>query len=149
MQAHELLMSLPCMGDLIVIDDDIDFVDAFVEILRFAGHSVRFARNGQDGLDRIAEQRPELVLSDIEMPILGGPEMIYRLLLRDLGDERIPVLLISAAPNLKDVAAEIGSPYYLSKPFDIEPLLTLIDIALVERAPPSPKYFSVRTPAEP
>jgi DNA-binding response OmpR family regulator len=121
-----------------VVDDDRDLGDLVVAILRAEGHVVRIARNGHDGLRRMEERLPELVLLDVEMPQLSGTEVVYRMLVRDLGMERIPIVLLSGVVRLRDLAASVGTPYYLAKPFSRRSLVALVAQALAERQPPRP-----------
>jgi DNA-binding NtrC family response regulator len=78
------------------------------------------------------------VISDVEMPVLDGPAMIYRMFVEDLGRENIPVILISGAPGLPKVVAALGTPYSLAKPFSVSALSNVLDRALAEARPPHP-----------
>ena len=127
------------MADLLVVDDDSDLAETLGEILRQSGHAVRIGGDGAEGARLVAEQRPDLVLLDVDMPVLGGPDMAWLLFLRDCGDEDVPVLLLSGTPGLADVAAQAGTPYFLPKPYETEAVLALIARALSERIAPRPK----------
>jgi FixJ family two-component response regulator len=78
------------------------------------------------------------VLVDVEMPILNGPDMAYELFLRNCGDEKIPVLLISGIVGLPEIAAGVGTPYFLAKPYTVASVLRLVALALEERTYPHP-----------
>jgi two-component system cell cycle response regulator DivK len=127
------------MADVLVIDDDIDSADVLAEIMMDAGHDVRIGYNGQEGLRLAAERVPALALLDVEMPILDGPGMAYEMFLHDMGMELVPVILLSGVPDLDRVAAEVGTPYYLGKPYRYEQLLALVKRALAERIAPKPQ----------
>lgn len=127
------------MADVLIVDDDFDMVDVCADVLRFDGHHVRFARNGQEGLARITEALPDLLLCDVEMPVLTGPDMAYRMFLRDAGQEKIPIILSSGARDLREIAARVGTPYFLAKPFSVDHLRALTVRALAERTPPRPR----------
>src|SRR5262247_3927726 len=114
------------MADVLIVEDNPDLASLLAEILRAAGHEPREARNGREGLDRVAERAPSLVLLDVEMPILTGPEMAYGLFLRNCGDEKIPVILLSGVVGLPVIAASIGTPYFLAKPYSVEGVLELV-----------------------
>jgi DNA-binding NtrC family response regulator len=129
------------MADLLVVDDDADVADSMAELLMDEGHVIRIAHDGKQGLTRLAERIPEAVLLDVEMPVLTGPEMAIKMFLDDCGQEEIPIVLISGVKNLAAVAARVGTPYFLSKPFAVDVLLRLIGRALVERVPPRPKLL--------
>ena len=125
------------MPDVLVIDDDIDSADVLAEIMMDAGHEVRIGYNGQDGLRLAAERIPALALLDVEMPILDGPGMAYEMFLHDMGLELVPVVLLSGVPELDRIAAEVGTPYYLGKPYRYDQLISLVKRALAERIAPS------------
>jgi DNA-binding NtrC family response regulator len=125
------------MADLLVVDDDRDLGELMVSLLESQGHRVRVGRNGREGLALVAERHPELVLLDVDMPFLTGPEMTYRMFLRDLGQETIPIVLLSAVRNLSEVARVVGTPYFLGKPYDFSSLSRLVARALVERQAPA------------
>jgi len=126
------------MADVLVIDDDLDSADVLAEIMMDAGHDVRIGYNGQDGLRLVAERQPALALLDVEMPILDGPGMAYEMFLHDMGMELVPVILLSGVPDLDRIAAEVGTPYYLGKPYRYEQLIALVRRALAERIAPTP-----------
>lgn len=126
------------MADLLVIDDDLDGADALAEILRTEGHQVRVGYNGEDGLRLARERLPDMALLDVEMPLLDGPGMAHQMFIHDMGMELVPVVLVSGAVNLRQVAATVGTPYFLGKPYRYEQIVTLANRALSERTPPDP-----------
>lgn len=127
------------MADLLIVDDDTDTVEALDDLLGCCGHRIRTARDGTEGLARIRSGPVDLILLDVEMPRLTGPEMAYAMFLRDAGDDKIPIVLLSGKLDLPRVAAAVGTPYFLSKPYDVDALLALIERALAERTPPRPR----------
>ena len=126
------------MADILIVDDDADLGDLLGEVLGELGHDVRVARNGREGLSALDEVLPDLIVLDIEMPVLDGPGMAHEMLVRDAGLEKIPILLISGYVDLSDVAARVGTRYFAPKPCRLDTLLGLLDRALSERAPPTP-----------
>lgn len=126
------------MADVLIIDDDLDSADALAELLRAEGHDVRVGYNGQDGLRLAQERIPQVALLDVEMPLLDGPGMAYEMLLRDMGLENIPVVFLSGVLNLREVAAQVGTPYFLGKPYRYEQVVALVSRALSERVAPRP-----------
>ena len=74
---------------------------------------------------------------DVEMPLLDGPGMALQLLIRDSGLENIPIVLVSGAAGLNAVAARVGTPYAVPKPFDVDDFVGLVAQALEERRAPS------------
>lgn len=126
------------MADLLIVDDDVEVVELVAETLRARGHRCRLAHNGRDGLAAVREQRPDLVILDVDMPVLTGPDMACAMFLHDLGDEQIPLVLASGTVGLERVASIVGTPYYLSKPYTIDGLTRLVGQALEQRIPPRP-----------
>jgi DNA-binding NtrC family response regulator len=127
------------MANLLVVDDDIDMAEACADVIRSAGHHVRLARNGAEGLAQLQRALPDLILSDVEMPVLKGPDMAYGMFLEDAGREKIPILLSSGVQDLRLLAERMGTPYFLNKPFGAELLLCWIDRALAGGVAPKPR----------
>jgi DNA-binding response OmpR family regulator len=125
------------MADLLVVDDDFDISEPLVELLQADGHHVRVAENGVVGLRLLAEALPDLVLLDVEMPMLGGPDMAHRMFLENVGRERVPIVFLSGVPDLHRIAHRVGTAYYLQKPFQLDALRTVVARALAERTAPT------------
>jgi CheY-like chemotaxis protein len=127
------------MADMLVVEDDADAADALADVLSIEGHVVRVAFNGEEGLRFLHERAPDVVLLDIEMPVLDGPGMVAQVLVHDAGLEKIPIVILSGSPELKQVAAEVGTEYFLGKPYTYERLMNLVGQVLRERTPPTPR----------
>ena len=119
------------MADLLLVDDDPDLAEILSSLLEDAGHAVRVGHDGEEGLRLVAERHPDLVLLDVEMPRVSGPEMSYRMFVHDVGEDQIPIVLLSGVVNLARVASDVGTPYFLPKPYAVEAVLRMI--AQVER----------------
>lgn len=132
------------VADLLLVDDDDDLREVFVELLELEGHVVRTARNGREGMKLLGQRAPDLIVLDVEMPVLSGPGMAYELFLHDAGLEEIPILLTSGVKDLDRVARIVGTSYYLPKPFEVSALRAMLRLALTERAPPSPHLELLR-----
>ena len=136
------------MADLVIIDDDPDNLDVLAELMASAGHHVRAGYNGEVGLRLLHERRPDLVHLDVEMPILDGPGMASAMFVHNLGMEQIPVILISGVVSLRDVAARVGTPYFLSKPYRFNQIMAIVDRALAERVAPRPAVLPSKPPSQ-
>lgn len=123
---------------LLVVDDDHDVADSLRSILEDEGFIVDVANDGREGLEKLQAGTglPEVVLLDVEMPILTGPGMAYEMFLENCGRELIPVVLLSGVANLREVAEQVGTPYFLGKPYALEALIALTHRALAERTAP-------------
>jgi DNA-binding NtrC family response regulator len=125
------------MANLLLVDDDNDLVEGLGELLREEGHEVRTACTGEEGLKLLrAAPLPDAVVLDVDMPILGGPGMAHQMLLHDAGEENVPVFLVSGNEDLPQIAARMGTPYFLAKPCGIAAFLVLLERALRERRAP-------------
>lgn len=124
------------MADVLIIDDDLDNAEALSLIIESAGHAVRVGYNGEEGLRMAHERSPDVALLDVEMPVLSGPAMALGMLIHNMGLEKVPVILLSGSPDLERVAAEVGTPYFLTKPYRMVEILALVRRALVERLAP-------------
>lgn len=133
----ELAPGTLAAADVVIIDDDSDMADTLSAFLQGEGHTVRVAYDGVRGLQVIRSQLPDLVLLDVEMPASTGPDMAQAMQAQDRGMERIPVVLCSGILNLDKVAAAVGTPYFLSKPFTLDAAIALIGKALRERRAPT------------
>jgi CheY-like chemotaxis protein len=122
---------------VLIIDDDIDSAEVLGQIMGGLGHEVRTAYNGQDGLRLANERMPDIVLLDVEMPLLDGPGMAYEMLLHDMGLEHVPIVFLSGSPELRQIAERVGTPYFLAKPYGYKSLVSLVGRALSERIAPS------------
>lgn len=127
------------MAKCLVVEDDPDIGESLVSILDDEGHQVRIAHDGRKGLEKISEEIPDVVLLDVEMPVLNGPDMAYELFIQDCGKELIPIVLLSGVADLKQVAERVGTPYFLAKPCSIDLLLNLVQRVLAEKRPPVPR----------
>ena len=124
--------------NILIVDDDIDVPDILADILGSLGHRVRIAHNGREGLERLREELPDAVLLDVEMPCLTGPEMVCRMVKEDAGMQWVPVVLVSGIVDLTEIAGQVGTPYFMGKPFDLDDLIGLLQRTFVERRPPMP-----------
>jgi CheY-like chemotaxis protein len=105
---------------ILVVDDDRAIAAVLADLLIEEGYAGRYVCSGHDALTQIAQERPELVLSDVSMPEIDGLTLIRRL--RERGDQT-PVVLMSG------VYAEIDLPgvQFLPKPFDFQDLLRVVE----------------------
>ena len=126
------------MASIVLIDDDDDMRDTMADLLSIEGHEVRTARNGVEGLQALDDRFPQLVITDVEMPVLDGCAMVYRMFVENLGRENVPIIVASGAPDLGEIAKALGTPYFLAKPFPLETLTATIDKALTEAIPARP-----------
>jgi CheY-like chemotaxis protein len=117
------------LATVLVVDDDPDIAEAMSAIIAGEGHEVVIARNGQEGLARVYDAVPDVILLDLDMPVLDGAGMMRRLDERQLAGGPCRVILVSATPQLTRVAAALNAHHYLRKPFTVEQLLAVLSRA--------------------
>ena len=112
---------------VMVVDDSLTVRRVTQRLLVREGYRVTLAKDGLDALERLAQERPAIVLSDIEMPRMDGFDLV-RNMRSDARLRDLPVIMITSriAQKHRDYAAELGVDHYLGKPYSEEDLLALI-----------------------
>jgi chemosensory pili system protein ChpA (sensor histidine kinase/response regulator) len=112
---------------VLVVDDSLTVRRVTQRLLTREGYRVATAKDGLEALERIAQERPDLVLSDIEMPRMDGFEFVRRLR-ADPSLAAMPVVVVTSriAQKHRDYARELGIEHYLGKPYGEEELLSLV-----------------------
>ena len=112
---------------VMVVDDSLTVRKITGRLLDRAGYRVMAAKDGEDALAQIAQQLPDLILADIEMPRMDGFELV-RALRADPRRAGLPVIMITSriAPKHRQLALELGVRHYLGKPYDEDELLGLV-----------------------
>src|SRR5262245_30063811 len=121
-------------GRVLIVDDDRKVLDLLVELLQLEGYEIATALDGWEAFERAVSFDPDVVVSDVVMPVLGGLELCRRLK-EDPRTAYIPVLLISGRIPSDDAGIEglnAGADDYLDLPFRNEELLVKV-AQLVER----------------
>ena len=121
-------------GRVLIVDDDQRILDLLVELLELEGYEVASALDGADALNVVHSFDPDVVVSDVVMPVVGGLELC-RQLKEDPHTAYVPVLLISGIRKSDDAGMEglyAGADDYLNLPFRNEELLVKV-ARLVER----------------
>ncbi len=109
---------------IIILDDDIDILDSMQMVLEYKGYQVQTLDNPRD-LEGFLEKAPDLLLVDLWMSGVNGAD-ICRQLKADTKTRHIPVVIISANANIKEISLKCQADGYISKPFEIEYLLTTV-----------------------
>jgi len=113
---------------VLVVDDEPQVVWMLRFSLEAEGYQTFSACDGRGALDEIRERRPNVVLLDIMMPVMDGWSVLEEL--QDLPEEARPrVIVVSARASLRDraKAAELGADAFVSKPFNVDDLLRVLD----------------------
>jgi two-component system KDP operon response regulator KdpE len=118
---------------ILVVDDEPQIRRVLRATLTGHGYIISDAKNGEEALDSIRKQRPDLVLLDVNMPGMGGIEACREI--RRISDAPIIMLTVRSAERDKVSALDAGADDYVVKPFGIEELLARIRAALRRYAP--------------
>jgi DNA-binding response OmpR family regulator len=104
---------------ILIVEDDPKVVIFIVDQLEYLGHQVAVARNGLEGLEKVKEVMPDLIVLDVMMPEMDGYEVCHRLK-SSPETENIPILMLTAKGQLQDKVKGfgIGADDYLPKPYD-------------------------------
>ncbi|MGZ9234000.1 MAG: response regulator transcription factor [Anaerolineales bacterium] len=106
------------MAKILIAEDERDIRDLLAFTLRFAGHEVFAATNGEEAVELATQVNPDLVLMDVRMPRMTGYEAC-RMLKANPALKDIPVVFLSAKGQESEIqqGLEAGAEEYLLKPF--------------------------------
>ena len=123
---------------ILVIDDDLDTLRLVGLMLQRQGYQISAATNGQQGLEKALEEKPNLILLDIMMPDMDGYEVARRLRKNPI-TINIPILMFTAKTQLDDKVAgfEVGADDYLTKPTHPSELQSHVKALLARSAKPT------------
>jgi CheY-like chemotaxis protein len=110
---------------VLVVDDDFDIREVLTEILNDAGYTVATASNGAEALATLRTTTPELILLDLNMPVMNGTQF-RQLQLEDPTLARIPTIAMTAADRLRERTAVLNVEEALPKPLSFERLFEVI-----------------------
>jgi DNA-binding response OmpR family regulator len=110
-------------GVIVVADDDADILDLVSLTLERAGHVVHRAREGEEALELVRSERPDVAVLDVAMPKLDGVELTRRLR-SDPDTSAVRIVLLTARVQERDTDAGIaaGAHEYIRKPFSPQDL---------------------------
>lgn len=112
---------------VLIIEDELDLVAALRLRLEANGYQVSEATDGQAGLNKAREEKPDLIILDVRLPRLDG-FTLCRMLKFDEKFQNIPIILLTARIQQADVqqGMEAGADAYMTKPYKAEELLKKI-----------------------
>jgi len=130
------------MANILVIDDEKDVRVVLKEVLRRAGYDVTLAANGADGLEKLAADGADMVITDVIMPGMHGVAIVQKI--RETHPD-IPIIVISGGGNVAPMdyepgaistsaylasATKAGANHTLTKPFERQELLDVVQALL-------------------
>lgn len=121
------------MKAVLIVDDEFGLAEMAGELLVMAGYRVAMAINGKLALASLNQMRPDVVLLDVMMPIMSGPEMLAALK-ADPAFADIPVIMMSAAGrSVLDELSLANTAGFLHKPFTYDQLMDALRAVLDRR----------------
>ncbi|MDA8251631.1 MAG: response regulator [Rhodospirillales bacterium] len=121
------------MATILVVDDEFGISELLEALLTDEGHRVLTAANGRQALERMGEARPDLVISDLMMPVMDGATLLR--MMRESPEWRdIPFVLMCALPE-DHVRDRLVGPYqgFMRKPFRMDDVVDFVDRLLQAR----------------
>ena len=112
-------------GQVLVVEDDPHMRQLVEEILSDEGYQVRTAQDGQAALEEVARELPGVILLDMRMPRMNGWEFAREF--RERYGRRAPIVVLTAASDAGQRAAEIEAEGFLGKPFDLDDLIRVVE----------------------
>jgi DNA-binding response OmpR family regulator len=118
------------MATLLIIDDEKDLRETLSELFTMVGHKVIEAIDGFDGLEKVKESKPDLIVCDVMMPKLDGYGFLEHLKLTDYSNT--PLIFITARTEISDQEKGIllGARAYIIKPFSFQELRWVVEYNL-------------------
>ncbi|RPH38709.1 MAG: response regulator [Desulfobulbaceae bacterium] len=117
---------------ILLIDDDPDFVEAVRVIIASGGYDVRVAYDGAEGLEAVAQEKPDLIILDVMMPVMNGHEACAKLKANP-ETAKIPIILLTAVADRVTTSTythrdmlESEAEDYMPKPVEPAELLGLV-----------------------
>lgn len=122
---------------LLVVDDDPTMRELLEYVLTREGFGVVTAENGIEGVRKVREEKPDLILLNLLMPVLDGFRAC-RILKTDAATRALPVIIFSACDDAESraTAFSLGAEDYIVSPFSIDELLESIGVVLESRDTP-------------
>jgi two-component system response regulator HydG len=117
---------------ILVVDDDSSARTAVGSLLDSEGYQVDSAADGAAALERLAELPPDAIVTDLDMPVMNGMQLLAELRSRGHG---VPVIVVTSAAEVRSAVAAMraGATDYITKPVDFDALLLAIERALEQR----------------
>ena len=117
------------MALILVVDDEVNLAEMICDTLTISGHTAIAAHDGVAALAMVREKRPNLIITDVNMPKVDGFELLERL--RSSGNET-PVIVLTARTDKQDLTTgfRAGADDYLVKPFVLQELILRVNAVL-------------------
>lgn len=118
---------------ILVVDDETDIVAIVAKILEEEGYEIIQACNGAEALDKVFKTFPDLVILDMNMPVMSGMEFYYKIYNPAQQKPTFPVLAATARGDLEDLFRELNVDGYMTKPIGADDLIKEVNLIFQKR----------------
>ena len=121
---------------VLVIDDESGYRDFYKFLLEPLGYRVQTAEDGQQGLEMALKERFDIILLDVHMPKLTGPQVLKRI--KEARPDQVVIIFSSSSDstyNFEDLAKKQGTFECLYKPVEVNDILRIMDQAFKSQGP--------------
>lgn len=120
---------------ILLVDDEPDLVEIIQRRFKLYGWEVISSTNGKEGLEKVANEKPDLIVLDIKMPVMNGHDMLD-CLRRDPNLKGIPVIMCTLSNRIEDItkATSLNISEYVTKPFNCTELAEKVKEVLDNRS---------------
>ncbi|HEY6958030.1 MAG TPA: response regulator [Candidatus Limnocylindria bacterium] len=109
---------------VLVVEDDSSIGELIVELLRSEGYRTRHAGDGRAAIASLHEEQPLALIVDMGLPFVDGAEVARTS--RRLYDGHVPIIVVTADGHAEAHARELGASGFLTKPFDVDELVSVV-----------------------
>lgn len=114
------------MKKILIVDDDSNMRELLENRLKSNGYDVVEASNGVGAFVQAIDERPDLILLDVNMPVMDGYKFVQTIRWREQFKD-IPIVVVSGRMNTRGMFEEMGISHFLSKPFQSKDLLDMVE----------------------
>ncbi|MBI5023575.1 MAG: response regulator [Candidatus Omnitrophica bacterium] len=133
---------------ILLIDDEINLQQLVKVVLGTKGYNVTTADNGKDGLEKLESANPDLIILDMNMPVMGGVEF-YQKICDAWSQPKYPILILTARANMEEFFKGMDVDGFMAKPFEIDDLLAEVRRIIEKRSAGAARTAKIRDTNQP
>ena len=121
------------LGRILIVEDNTDSRDILAKLLRMSGYEVTSAPDGESGYVAALERLPDLIITDINMPVMSGIELLKKVRLESLLNETAILVVTAFGDEAAREAIEAGADAAAAKPFDFDSFVGTVETLIYTR----------------
>ncbi len=110
---------------ILIVDDDRTVIALLTPFLTSHGFTVASSHDGEEGIAMVADNAPDLIVLDVQMPKMNGYTFVYELK-KKVGNRVPPIIVLTAKEGMAEIFKVEGVQEYLTKPIDMQKLLEVV-----------------------